>query len=138
MLFLEMRARPDLLTLISFLNKRVREPDEDDWGKSKRGFKYLMGTKHMKLLLTIDSMHTIHLYVDALYGTYSDCKGHTGMIMTMDFGALISMSRGQKINVKRSTEAELVGLDDDMGDILWGENHRDTTFTTTSSTKTIN
>ena len=60
-----MCAPPDLLTLILFLTKRVREPDEEDWGKLKRGLNYLMGTRHMKLVLTIDSMHTIHWYVDA-------------------------------------------------------------------------
>ena len=73
------------------------------------------------MVLTIDSMHTIHWYVDALHGTHSDCKGHTGMMMNMGFSALMSMSMGQKINVKSSTKAELVGLDDDLGDILWGE-----------------
>ena len=43
------------------------------------------------------------------------------MMMTMGFGALVSMSRGQKINVKISTEAEIVGLDYSLGDILWGK-----------------
>ena len=37
------------------------------------------------------------------------------MMMTMGFGALISMSRQQKINVKSSTKVELVGLDDALG-----------------------
>ena len=31
LLFLCMRARPDLQTAISFLTKRVKNPDEDDW-----------------------------------------------------------------------------------------------------------
>ena len=75
----------------------------------------------MKLVLTINPMHTIHWYVDASYGTHSNFKGHTGMIMTMGFGALKIISREHKINVKSSTEAELVGLDDDLGNILWGK-----------------
>ena len=41
--------------------------------------------------------------------------------MSMGFRALMSMSRGQKINVKSSTEAELIGLDDALGGILWGK-----------------
>ena len=36
LLFLCMRARPDIQTAVSFLTKRVREPDEHDWGKLKR------------------------------------------------------------------------------------------------------
>ena len=43
------------------------------------------------------------------------------MMMNMGFSALMSMSMGKIINVRSSTEAELVGLDDDLGDILWGE-----------------
>ena len=80
-----------------------------------------MGTRHMKFVLTINSMHKINWYVDALYVTHSNYKGHTSMMMTMGFGALVSMSRGQKINVKISTEAEIVGLDYSLGDILWGK-----------------
>ena len=72
LLFLEMSARPDVLTLILLLTKRVREPDEDGWVKLKPCLKYLMGTRHMKLVLTIDSKHTIHWYMDASYGTRSN------------------------------------------------------------------
>ena len=32
LLFLCMRARPDIQTAVSFLTKRVRAPDKDDWG----------------------------------------------------------------------------------------------------------
>ena len=74
----------------------------------------------MKLVLTINSMHTIHWYMNESYGTHSDHKGHTGMMMIMGFGDLMIMSSGHKINVKISTKAELVGLDDALADILWG------------------
>ena len=59
LLFLCMRARPDIQTALSFLTKRVREPDEHDWGKLKRVLKYLKGTMYMKLTLSVDSMTTI-------------------------------------------------------------------------------
>ena len=32
LLFMSMRARPDIQTAVSFLTQRVRVPDEDDWG----------------------------------------------------------------------------------------------------------
>ena len=116
-----MRVRPDLLTLISFLTKHFREPDEDDWGKLKRDLKYLKGTLHLKLVLVIVYMETIHWCFDASYGTHYDCKGHTGMMMAMGFGALMSISKGHKINVRSSTKAKLVGIDNALGDILWGK-----------------
>ena len=59
--------------------------------------------------------------MDASYVTHYNCKGHTGIMMAMGFGALMSMLMRQKINVKSSIEDELVGLDDVLGDILWGK-----------------
>ena len=121
LLFMCMRARPDIETAVSFLTKRVREPDEDDWGKLKRVLKYLKGTMHMKLTLTVDNMNTIKWWVDASYGVHMDCKGHTGMMMSLGRGAAMSFSRGQKLNTRSSTEAELVGIDDAIPSIMWGK-----------------
>ena len=66
LLFVAMRARPDIQTAGSFLTKRVKQPDEDDWGKLKRVLKYLKGTLHiMKLTLSVVNLSTIRWYVDA-------------------------------------------------------------------------
>ena len=59
LLCLAMRARPGIKKSIAFLTKRVRDPDEDDWQKLKRVLKYLKGTRHMKLTLTVDNMNTV-------------------------------------------------------------------------------
>jgi len=121
LLFTGMRARPDILTVILFLTKRVREPDEDDWGKLKRVLKYLKGTLYLKLTLRVDSMNTISWWVDASYGAHMDLKGHTGMVMSLGRGACMSSSKGQKLNVRSSTEGELVGIDDVMPKMMWGK-----------------
>ena len=49
-------------------------------------------------------------------------KSHSGMTMTMGKGAIISLSRKQKLNTRSSTEAELVAVDDSMSSILWVKN----------------
>ena len=46
-------------------------------------------------------------------------KSHTGVIMTMGGGAIISSSRKQKLNTRSSTEAELIAADDALTDIMW-------------------
>ena len=46
-------------------------------------------------------------------------RSHTGAVLTMGQGALMSMSIKQKINTKSSTEAELVGVDDAMNFVEW-------------------
>jgi hypothetical protein len=45
LLFMATRARRDIQTAVAFLTTRVRNPDEDDWGKLKRVLKYLNGTR---------------------------------------------------------------------------------------------
>jgi hypothetical protein len=98
----------------------VKRPDEDDWGKLKRLLKYLKGTRFMKLTLSVDSLDVIRWYVDASYNVHWDCKGQTGAMMTLGRGAPMSFSRKQKLNVRSSTEGELVGIDDALPLILWG------------------
>ena len=102
------RASAYLDGLVSFLTKCVRSPDEDDWGKLRRGLMYLKGTLHMKLNITVDSLSTIRWYVDASYGVHSDCKDHTGVMMTLGVGASMAMSKAHKLNTKSSTAPDLI------------------------------
>ena len=48
-------------------------------------------------------------------------RSHSGIIMMLGKGALYSSSCKQKLKTKSSTEAELVGIDDAMGQVLWTE-----------------
>ena len=87
LLFLCRRTRPDIQTAVSFICTRVQKPDEDDWGKLKRCLKYLKGTFHMKLNLAADGSNTMQWWVDASYAVHWDCKGHTGMMLSLGRGA---------------------------------------------------
>eukprot|EP00804_Cyclotella_cryptica_P016577 CCRYP_020528-RE/>CCRYP_020528-RE protein AED:0.38 eAED:0.38 QI:0/-1/0/1/-1/1/1/0/519 len=118
LLFLSGRARRDIQTTVAFLTTRVKQPDEDDWGKLKRVLKYLNGTVDMGLCLSVENMGIVRWYVDASYATHEDCKGHTGAMMTLGHGAAISFSRKQKTNAWSPTEAELIGVYDANPSIL--------------------
>ena len=50
---------------------------------------------------------------------HPDMKSHTGGVMTMGKGCILSVSRKQKLNTRSSTEAELVAADDVLCDLLW-------------------
>ena len=119
LLFLCKRARPDLQTAVAFLTTRVKEPDEDDQRKLQRAIKYLRSTKNLTLTLEADKSGTIRWWVDAAFAVHHNMKSHTGSVMTLGKGAVYSSSTKQKLNTKSSTEAELVGLDDVMPQILW-------------------
>jgi hypothetical protein len=56
LLFLCMRERPHLQTLVSFLTTRVMEPDKDNWRKLRHGLMYLKGNLHMKRYMGADSL----------------------------------------------------------------------------------
>ena len=78
LLFMATRARRDIQKAVAFLTTRMKNPDEDDWGKLKRVLKYLNGTKYLKLKLTMDNLGVLKWYVDGSHNVHWDCKGHGG------------------------------------------------------------
>ena len=118
-LFLCKRARPDIQQTISVLCTRVKDPNQADWMKLIRMMKYLNGTKELKLKLRADDLKVIKWFVDASFAVHPDFKSHTGAVMTFGKGAAQSIARKQKLNVRSSTEGELVGVDDAATQIMW-------------------
>jgi hypothetical protein len=121
LLFLLLRVRQDLQPCIAFLTTRVQAPDEDNWGKLKRALSYLESTIHMPLILSADSLTLARWWVDASYAVHSNCKGHTGAGLSFGQGMALNYSWKHKINTRRSTKAELVGVDDLLCFILWAQ-----------------
>ena len=119
LLFLCKRARPDIQTAVAFLSTRVKAPDRDDLKKLGRTMKYLRFTQHIPLTLEADDAVIAKWWVDASFATHADMRSHTGGVMSMGKGAVCASSRRQRINTKSSTEAELVGVNDILPQILW-------------------
>jgi hypothetical protein len=118
-LFVCKRARPDLQTTVSFLCKRVKDCREDDYKKLKRMLQFIRATKDDYLTLSAASLHNVRWWVDASYAVHPDMKSHTGGALSLGSGVIYGTSKSQKLNVKSSTEAEIVGTDDVMPQILW-------------------
>ena len=57
--------------------------------------------------------------MDAAYAVHGDMRSQTGGCVTLGKGMALNYSLKQKLNTKSSTEAELVGVDDLIGHILW-------------------
>ena len=57
--------------------------------------------------------------MDASYANHADCKGHKGAMMTMGEETVIRFSQELKINAKSFMEAELIGIDDALTQVLW-------------------
>jgi hypothetical protein len=117
--YLSQRARPDIRTAVSFLTKRVRVCDEDDYKKLTRVMQYLQTTMDMPLRLRADGTGKLYCWVDASFAVHADMKGHTGATMSMGSGSWYSSSSTQKLTARSSTEAELVGVHDVLPKIMW-------------------
>ena len=119
LLFLCLRARPDIQTAVSFFTTRVRNPDMDDWKKLRHCMRYLKATRYMKRHLSADNLTNLMWWVDGSYGVHWDSKGHTRAMMSMGKGAIVNVSRRHKLNVGSSTESELVSIADVRGVMIW-------------------
>ena len=83
--------------------------------------KFLKKTKDDVLTLCAESLERMHWFWDASFAVHQDCKSHTGSTMTVGKDAIISASKKHKLNTRSSTKAELVAVDDGMGQMLWSK-----------------
>ncbi len=76
---------------------------------------YLKGTISQGLIIRPVSNLQLHAYIDASFGLHHDSKLHTGVVIMVDESVVYVASRKQKCVTKSPTEAELVGLTDNLG-----------------------
>jgi hypothetical protein len=75
--------------------------------------------KYLKLNLSVNNLGVPKWFVDGSHNVHWDCKGHGGAMFTMGKGATSSYSRKQKLNMRSSTETELVAADMNTPEMLW-------------------
>ena len=56
--------------------------------------------------------------MDSSYAVHPDMHSNSGILKMLGKGVAYSTSCKQKFNTKSSTEAELVAIDDEMGQVL--------------------
>ena len=81
--------------------------------------KFLQQTVTDRLTLRSDGTRVLKWGADAAFAVHEDMRSHTGGMMTMGKGAIMSYSRKQSLNTRSSTEAEIVAADDMVGPMLW-------------------
>ena len=94
-----------------FVYKSIN-PDSDNYKKLMHVIQYLRGTQD--ITLTVEPGDCLNWWVDSSYAVHPDMRSHSGIIMMLGMGAMYSSLCKQKLNTKRSTEAELMGIDDAM------------------------
>lgn len=80
---------------------------------------YIQSTQTLALRLETDQSRVIKWWVDASFVVHADMRGQTGGAISLGKGAFYSASTKQKLNATSSTEAELVGVNYFMPQVLW-------------------
>ena len=119
LLYLMKRVRPDIEPAVSFLMRRVSKSNIQDWKKLKQCLGFLKRTVEDERHIRARSITKILTWVDASFAVHDNMRSHTGGCMSMGLGVLHARSSMQKLNVKSSTNAELVGLAEYLPYNLW-------------------
>ena len=119
LLYVSRRCRLDIQTAIGYLCTRVGCSDVDDWVKLKRVLQYLKGTIDLDRIIGGDDIRKMKSWVDVSYGVHDDCKSHTGGCASFGWGVVSTMCKKQTLNVKSSTEGEVVGVSDFLPNMIW-------------------
>jgi len=111
-LYLSNHLHGELCYYANKLCQRVNAPTIDDLQKLHHLLAYIKHNQDEVLTLDASQFNTPKIYIDASYATNSDYKSQSGLIMYFGRGSFICRSHKQHINVKSSTESELVALSD--------------------------
>jgi hypothetical protein len=117
-LYVGKKVRSDILTAVSHLASRVKDPDIGDVRKLERVYRYLRSTRDVKLVLREGDLN-FKAYVDASYGCHPDGTSRTGVVLMAAGGTVGAWSMKQKIVTKSATESEIVGISDGLTHIIW-------------------
>ena len=97
----------------------MSKSDEYDWEKLRRVIAHVKVAINDVRIIGADSFSTFYEWIDAAYGVTAGMKSQTGGAMCLGLGVLHGKSTKQKLNVKSSTEAELVGISDYLPYNMW-------------------
>ena len=115
-----MCTRPDIAYAVSLVSQVLDKPTKKHWKMVKRIFRYLKGTKDMKLIYSSKVSKSLTGYSDADFaGDRSTGKSHTGVVCLHN-GTVISWTiQRQKCVSLSTTEAEFVAASEGTKDLLW-------------------
>ena len=119
--FLSARVRIELEIAINWLSGRVGfgKTNEKDWSKLVRVYQFLRNNRGSKIYFRKKEKMEIKVWIDASFACHEDRTSRTGSIITLSGGPISVSSKKQKLVSKNSTEAEIVGLTDEIVKPLW-------------------
>lgn len=121
LLFLATNSRPDIAASVAILSQRVQQPRDVDMNEVKRVVKYLAGTQHLKLQLSVNNCkENLFAFSDSDWAeNRQDRKSHSGMISFVNGGAVMWSCKKQPVVAMSSAEAEYVALSETCKEMIW-------------------
>ena len=115
LLYVAKRARSEIDLAVLFLCTKVADPTKGDKKKLISLLEYVKETIDMVRVIGTNGNEVLQTWVDVSYAVHRDVRSHTGATMSLGHGIIHHRSEKQKLNTKRSTEAELVGASEYIG-----------------------
>ena len=110
-------THPDIAYAVSMLSQFLEAPRTTHLKAVKRVFCYLLGTKHLRLVLGGNT--NIAGFSDADWASQRHCHSISGYAYFIGLGTISWSAKKQPIITLSSTEAEYVALTHAAKDILW-------------------
>ena len=125
LMYLAIATRPDISYAVGVLSRFSTNPGPAHWKAVKHLFRYLQGTKDLKLTYSPDcqSQSIFSTFSDADFaGNPDNLRSTSGYVIKMGTGAISWASRLQTINTLSTTEAEFVSAVSAAQEMLWLQN----------------
>lgn len=126
LLYLARGTRPDIAYSVAFLSRFVANPGRAHWQAVKHLFRYLQGTKDLRLVYRGDQFSVTELFrvfSDSAHGDSIDTgRSTSGYLLTIGGGAVSWSSRLQTLVAQSTTEAEYIAAVDAGREAVWMRN----------------
>jgi hypothetical protein len=80
---------------------------------------YFSETTDYHFSLNCSNLENLTWYIDSSYATHSDMRGQSGAVLIAGDCVVLFKSNKQKVNTRRSTETELIAVDDALPSVQW-------------------
>ena len=107
LMYAAIATRPDITFAVSSLSRFLNDPGDAHWEAVKRIFRYLIGTKDLKLTFG-GERHDLEGFTDADGGTQEDRRAISGYCFLVDGGAVSWTAKKQELVTLSTAEAEYV------------------------------
>ena len=119
LMYAAMGTRPDIAFAVSLLSRFATSPGPAHWEAVKRVFRYLKGTRELRLTYGPEGEFDLKGYGDADGNSQSDRHAISGNVFILFGGAISWFSKRQEIIALSTTEGEYVAATHAAKEALW-------------------